>query len=131
MRSDLDRVCDRLKIRADVTYGVTGKAAENLDDWKRESNPWTVTLRFQRRRLTVPFWTGSLITTEPTAADVLSCLCSDARGGESTFEEFCSDFGYDTDSRKAERLYRECERSAKRVRQFLGDAFDEVANASH
>lgn len=38
----------------------------------------------------------------PTAYDVLSCLTKNDPG---TFENFCSDFGYDEDSRKAEKTY--------------------------
>ena len=38
----------------------------------------------------------------PSAYDVLSCLTKYDPG---TFAEFCSDFGYDTDSRKAEKTY--------------------------
>lgn len=38
----------------------------------------------------------------PTAYDVLACLTKDDPG---TFENFCNEFGYDTDSRKAEKTY--------------------------
>lgn len=38
----------------------------------------------------------------PTAYAVLTCLQKSDVG---TFENFCSDFGYDTDSRKAEKTY--------------------------
>lgn len=38
----------------------------------------------------------------PTAYDVLSCLQKNEVG---TLEEFCREFGYDTDSRKAEKIY--------------------------
>ena len=38
----------------------------------------------------------------PTAYDILSCL---QKSNPGTFEEFCSDFGYDTDSIKANRTY--------------------------
>lgn len=39
----------------------------------------------------------------PTAYDVLSCVEKNDVG---TFEEFCNEFGYDTDSRKAEKTYK-------------------------
>ena len=39
---------------------------------------------------------------EPNAYDVLSCLQKNEVG---SFEDFCGDFGYDTDSRKAEQTY--------------------------
>jgi len=40
---------------------------------------------------------------EPSAYDLLSCLTKYDPG---TFENFCSDYGYDPDSRKAEKTYR-------------------------
>jgi hypothetical protein len=40
---------------------------------------------------------------EPTAYDVLACLTKYDPGD---FENFCSDYGYDTDSRKAEKIYK-------------------------
>lgn len=41
--------------------------------------------------------------TPPTAYDILACL---TKYDPHTFEDFCADFGYDTDSRKAERTYK-------------------------
>ena len=38
----------------------------------------------------------------PSVYDVLACLSKCDPG---TFEDFCSDFGYDDDSRTAERVY--------------------------
>jgi hypothetical protein len=39
---------------------------------------------------------------KPTNYDILACLTKYNPG---TFENFCSDFGYDTDSKKAEKTY--------------------------
>lgn len=39
---------------------------------------------------------------KPTHYDVLACL---QKSNPGSFEDFCGDFGYDTDSRKAERTY--------------------------
>lgn len=38
----------------------------------------------------------------PSAYDVLACITKNDPG---TFEDFCNEFGYDTDSRKAEKTY--------------------------
>lgn len=38
----------------------------------------------------------------PSAYDILSALTKNDPG---TFKDFCSDFGYDTDSRRAEKIY--------------------------
>lgn len=40
---------------------------------------------------------------EPVPYDILACLQTVNPG---TFADFCADFGYDTDSRKAEKTYR-------------------------
>ncbi len=42
------------------------------------------------------------VSTPPTAYDVLACLQKNEVG---RFENFCSDFGYDTDSIKAHKIY--------------------------
>ena len=39
----------------------------------------------------------------PTAYDVLTCLTKNDPG---TFKDFCEEFGYDEDSRNAERVYK-------------------------
>jgi hypothetical protein len=110
------------KIHAAVTYG------NNAEPIGENMNPWTVALRYDGRRMTVPFWTGSGITSDPTAADVLDCLLSDAQMGTGTFEDFCADLGYDTDSRKAFDTWQACERIAKSLPRFLGDLYGELVN---
>lgn len=60
---------------------------------------------------------------EPDAIDVLASLAMDSdvldAGG---FEDWAGDFGYDTDSRKAEAIYRVCLEIALKLRAALGDA---------
>lgn len=41
--------------------------------------------------------------TPPTSYDILCCL---TKHDPCTFEDFCGDFGYDTDSRKAKKTYK-------------------------
>ncbi|MBR1173879.1 hypothetical protein JQ617_07930 [Bradyrhizobium sp. KB893862 SZCCT0404] len=60
---------------------------------------------------------------EPNAIDVVHSLVMDAdvldMGG---FEDWASNYGYDTDSRKAERTYQACLAIALKLRFALGDA---------
>ncbi|MGC1583312.1 MAG: hypothetical protein WA766_17640 [Candidatus Acidiferrales bacterium] len=60
---------------------------------------------------------------EPKVTDVLDCLASDASSIDNArgFEDWCSDFGYDSDSRKAEKTFKACEHGAKRLKTFLDD----------
>lgn len=116
----------RDRVRADVTYGT------HAPDWGDSSgHSWRVTLRRSRRQLTVDFYMGPACCEDPTAADVLDCLVSDVRYGEVSFEEFCSDLGYEEDSRRAYATWEKCRELAPRVRRFLGDAFEEYADAEH
>lgn len=88
------------------------------------STSWTVTLRFQGREISTPYFMGSAITRDPSAREVLDSLLLDARVGDSTFEGFCADFGYDTDSRKAYATWEECRRTEPKLRRFLGDEYE-------
>lgn len=56
----------------------------------------------------------------PSLVEVLSCLVMDASVLDyPTFEEWASEFGYDPDSRKGERIYRECLQIALQLRQLI------------
>jgi hypothetical protein len=64
------------------------------------------------------------------------CFLSDSCAGNDTFESFCSEFGYDIDSRNAERIYRACVASFKKFAKLLPDVdiydftneFNEIVN---
>lgn len=59
---------------------------------------------------------------EPDALDVLYSLVMDAEAGEhASFEDWASDLGFDTDSRRAEAAYRECLDTFTRLRAAVGD----------
>jgi hypothetical protein len=83
-------------------------------------------LRRGRKQLTTPFSQGSAHTSPPTTADVLDCLASDAAGYENaqSFEDWCGEYGFDTDSRKAERTYNTVKRQADKLRTFMGDDYE-------
>jgi hypothetical protein len=53
------------------------------------------------------FWfsQGAGHTESPTLTDTLSCLIMDASNADESFESWCEEYGYDDDSRKAERIY--------------------------
>lgn len=64
-------------------------------------------------------------TAVPSVYDVLACLTKYDPG---TFENFCSDYGYDEDSRTAERVYFAVQREyAQLARLFTPDEMEELA----
>lgn len=63
----------------------------------------------------------------PTPASVLYCLLSDSDLGSETFESFCDDLGYSTDSRKALEMYLECQaNSTKLLKIFTSSQLEEL-----
>lgn len=56
----------------------------------------------------------------PDVLDVLYSLVLDSSAADETFEDWCANYGYDTDSRKAEATYRACVDYGIRLRRILG-----------
>jgi hypothetical protein len=95
----------------------------NMADETWEANHFKVTLRHAGRQLTTYFSQGYGISGEPTAECVLNSLGMDAAGYENagSVESWASEYGYDTDSRKAERTYRLIGQQAKKLFNLLGE----------
>lgn len=65
----------------------------------------------------------------PNPLEILHAIALDAQAINMTFEEWASDFGYDSDSRKAEAIYKECIASGKKLQSILTPAqIEEIAN---
>ena len=60
---------------------------------------------------------------EPSLYDVLTCLQKYDVG---TFENFCSEFGYDQDSRTAERIYKAVLKEFAGVERLFPDIIEEL-----
>jgi hypothetical protein len=54
--------------------------------------------------------------TEPTPYDVLACI---TKYDPYSFEDFCADFGYDSDSRQAEKIYNSVCKEWDNVQQLF------------
>ena len=139
MRSELDRFCEDHNITCTSVYG--GNYQPIPDGFMPGTHPYRVTLKRDaridgeriRRQISADFFMGPALCEEPTPGDVLSSLLLDASSAENArdFEDFCAEFGYDTDSRRAERIYRACEAMAPKVRAFLGELYDDAIDCEH
>jgi len=131
MKSELDRLCQKHRIKASSQYAEAPEPIQ--DQWMPGTSHYKVTLRGWGRQLTVDFHMGPAHCSEPTAADVLACVYSDAMSAENArnFEEFAAEFGYDSDSRKAEGIYKACQAMTPKVKRFLGEHFEEFCRAEH
>jgi hypothetical protein len=98
----------------------------NMDDPVPGSSHWRCRFRSSKVRgsMTIYFSMGPAHTREPEVAEVLECLALDASGFENArgFADWCGDYGYDTDSRRAERTHRAVARQAAELRRFLGES---------
>lgn len=94
----------------------------NFVDALRGTTHYEVTLRLARETAVVFYSMGPAHCREPEAKEVLECLVLDAVALGATFVEWCSDAGYDTDSRKAERTYAACRENALKLQNLLGVA---------
>ena len=111
-----------------MTSASEGRHVED-DGW--EYDRWGITLHRGHRSFTTQYRSGTGHGGKaPGVAEVLRAIESDANAGDRTFEEFCDEFGYDQDSRKAERIWRACRGVGKRIRRFLGDDYRRVSEAA-
>lgn len=102
-----------------------GKPAE----WSHGTN-WnhhkvTVKNTENGKRTSFDFWASITSPRLKTECDVLNafyCFVSDAIDGLESFEGFCSELGYDTDSRKSERAWKSCKRAAEKLERIAGGA---------
>lgn len=73
---------------------------------------------------------GDVYPLPPTKVNYLECLQSDARAGEHLlFEDFCSEFGCDTDSRASERVWRLCQETRGKLQHLFGADFEDFMAA--
>ena len=86
-------------------------------------NNHRVTVSKSGQRIGFEFWASNNSPEVRSPSDLRSafeCFLSDAIAGMQTFEEFCGDFGYDTDSRKAERTWKACQRAYLKASHLCG-----------
>lgn len=112
------------------TYGITCEIKrapkQTPPQWSKPGEPHGTRYRValshpDRATLRFDFW-GSIndakTATDPTPHSVLACVSSDIYCPE-TFEDFCAEYGYDEDSRKAEATFRRCATFGRQLRAFF------------
>lgn len=118
-RIDVTAFCIRERITANASRTDRNP---NMDD-SANMDHWKVVLSRagHRNTITVLFSMGLGHNGKaPKADDVLNCLASDYTEENASFEDWCAEFGYDTDSRKAERTFRVCQKQTAMLEHFLG-----------
>lgn len=88
----------------------------------KHGNHYHITLsQGRQRRLSFDFW-GSIRDKEdgkhPTAYDVISCISGDLHTPV-TFDDFCAEYGYSTDSRETLATWERCLTFSRRLKAFF------------
>lgn len=127
--SKLDEACKGMEIVVEETDQNPYIKRDNK--WSREATHYTVRLTYKGRELNTYFSMGKAHANPPTAAAVLYSLLMDQQAVNLSFEDWCNEFGYSSDSRAAYATYRSCRKVGRQVKPFLGEelpAFEEAAN---
>lgn len=100
-------------------------AARNpwMDDPKGDMHHYRCIFRHGRKRMSTYFSMGPALTQEPSAEDVLDCLASDSSSVENArdFADWCEEYTYSPDNRRAKRTWDVCKRQAAKLKDFLGE----------
>lgn len=107
-------------VRGDVKVEFL-EYGKHFDDDKEARNVYRFTIKRGGKSYSGRFGQSIVATNagnEPTVSDILSCLTKNDPG---TFDEFCSEFGYDTDSRRAEKTYKAVVKEWAGVDRVFGD----------
>lgn len=96
-----------------------GTTYETTQSGKYARLNYIVTLCYNDDSADFPFHTGEKAK-EPVLQNVLYCLCADAELAQESFEDFADNCGYDKDSRKAYKIYKQCKDNAKVLRELYG-----------
>ncbi len=121
MTTELEQALEKMDLKLTARY-----VGENTrEGWGADHDTWRVQVRRGQRAFTTDYSAGfgHRLNDKPQApklADVLACLLSDASSGAESFEDFCSNLGYDSDSRKALATWRSCRRTAAAFDRLLG-----------
>ena len=112
----------------------------DADKWTHYA--WACTLDYEGRKFDFPyrcglghaerrFRFGKTTPTPPNVVDVMESLQLDASCADEAFEEWCAEYGYDTDSRESERIYHACRKVRTDLQRWLGADFETFMGAQH
>ena len=134
-----EKQVDKILEKYGISYMVTllQKSAKDDDKWEYDLWKYTIGgkivfsdffktgtgLRKMNKR-------GEMVAQFPKAGGVLYCILSDAEALDQSFSDWCACFGYNEDSRKAEKTYFQCCDTGKNIRAcFTREQLEEIREA--
>ncbi len=109
--------------RHHVTMRATGgELDQDAQGW--DHHAWHVTLTMYDKRVTSTYRMGTGHKGKrPNVGEVLESLVMDAHAADESFPDFCADFGYDEDSRKALATWHACRKIREDLENWAGRQF--------
>ena len=109
-------------------YGVTLEilGCEYKPMWNEKQSRSVFKLRLKRGGKQYTFEFGQWIKDGNTSPDMYSVLACLTKYDVGSFEDFCSEFGYNEDSRTAERTYKAVCKEFAAVERLFSDCMEEL-----
>lgn len=123
--SEYDKQAEEFAKKVGLKMKVLGYEWE-IPGWDQRHEHAKFKVRFSRngKQWTLDFYQSlSEGANEPTIYDVLACVQKCDPGN---FEQFCWEYGYNSDSRRAERIYEAVVDEYENVVRLFGDVMDEL-----
>ena len=152
-----EKAIDAILVASGISYNVRYAGEYSLDNWKcdkwvaafvgKDGNKQEFEYRtgIGHRQCVAPrpiYWSNYSSVqrkrwvkenerpVSPFAGAVLYCLLSDMSLANDTFEDWCGNLGYDTDSRKALQVYLSCQENGTKLRKvFNNDLLKQIEKA--
>lgn len=112
-----------------ISAEFDGLKVASWDEYNDRHNKVTVKNLENGKRTSFDFWGSVMNPSLESDYDLLNafyCFVSDALSGLYNFDEFCGEFGYNTDSRKAEKIYKACKRAYAKFERVSGFSENEM-----
>lgn len=124
MKTEINLNCGLITINSVYKGNKLWNCSKTMNNY----NNHLVTIKHNGKKYSFEFW-GSIknpeISTDSDNIFAFYCSVSDAVAAKNSFDDFCCEFGYDNDSRKAEKIYKACEKTLLKVEKvFDCDLYD-------
>lgn len=128
--NDTQKAVDTYLESEKITFAVR-YVGETVRDNNWQCDAWRVSFATGKTRMETDYFTGLGHRTKPKqqwlqpkpvspcAANVLYSLIQDSSAIDTSFEYWCADYGYDSDSISAFNTYQACCKIAKELRQVF------------
>lgn len=109
---EMRKILNNAGINVDIIY-----ITKSVVDWDKDNlhNQYKVILKRGNKQMQFDFWDSLQNTQEDKKTTIYDVIASLEWYEIYDFENFCMDFGYDTDSIKAFNIYTNCKKQQKEL----------------